>query len=216
METLSEIVGKNLVTLRKAKGMTQIQLADEIHYSDKSISKWENGYALPTVDILLDLAQYYGVTVDYLCTPQNEEDITALINDEMHSKKRFAIKRNKIILMTIIALTIVLAGGLILISDFINKPYGDQGHYWLIMLWAVSLALAIEAIMSKFFFSNKWVTFGFASTSMWLVIITFLLHFQTWEHMNVWYVILAGIPIQGIFLLLAFWKRVKNKTKSSK
>ena len=43
MENLAEIVGKNLVALRKAKGMTQMQLASEINYSDKSISKWENG-----------------------------------------------------------------------------------------------------------------------------------------------------------------------------
>ncbi|MEE3431444.1 MAG: helix-turn-helix transcriptional regulator, partial [Candidatus Enteromonas sp.] len=50
MENLSEITGKNLSTLRKARGMTQQQLADVLHYSDKSISKWELGYACPSVD----------------------------------------------------------------------------------------------------------------------------------------------------------------------
>lgn len=215
METLSEIVGKNLVTLRKAKGMTQMQLAEEIHYSDKSISKWENGYALPTVDILLDLAQYYGVTVDYLCTAQSEEDIAAVINDEANKSKRYALRRNKILLMSIFALTVLLAAGFILISDFINSVYGER-HYWLVMIWALPVIFTAEAIMSKFFFNNKWLTFSFASAAMWTLIIAFLLHYQIWLELNVWYVILAGIPLQAIFLLVALWKRVKPKKPTNK
>ena len=211
METLSEIIGKNLMVLRKAKGMTQMQLAEEIHYSDKSISKWENGYALPSIDVLMDLASYYGVTLDYLCTAQNEEDIVALINDENHKTRRFTIKRNKILLMVIFAFAVMLAAGFMLISDFINNIYGDKGHYWLIMIWALPVVFAGEAIMTKIFFKNKWLVFSFASAAMWTVILAFLLHYQLWMGIDVWYVILAGIPIQAIFLLIVFWKRVSNK-----
>ncbi len=215
METLSEIIGKNLMTLRKAKGMTQMQLAEEIHYSDKSISKWENGYALPSIDVLMDLAQYYGVTVDYLCTAKTEDDINALVNDETQKQKKMAIKRNKILLMAIFGFAVLLAAGFILASYFINNiKYRGVDYYWLIMIWAFAVIFLGECVMSKFFFNNKWLVFGFASASMWTTIIAFLLHYQIWMQMNVWYVILAGIPLQAIFLLLVFWKRVQKKPKS--
>ena len=61
-KSLPQIVGKNLATLRKAKGLTQQQFAEQVHYSDKSVSKWELGYTIPSVDILMDIASFYGVT----------------------------------------------------------------------------------------------------------------------------------------------------------
>ena len=40
-EELYLIVAKNISDLRRAAGMTQLDLADKIHYSDKTVSKWE-------------------------------------------------------------------------------------------------------------------------------------------------------------------------------
>ena len=52
MKELREIIGENLTELRKQKGYTQISLAEKLNYSDKAISKWENGSSLPPIDIL--------------------------------------------------------------------------------------------------------------------------------------------------------------------
>ena len=85
MDNLATIVGKNLANLRKTKGLTQSELASLIHYSDKSISKWELGYALPSVDILMDFCSFYGVTLDYLVSEKTEEEAIEALMDSMHN-----------------------------------------------------------------------------------------------------------------------------------
>lgn len=52
--------------LRKAKGITQSDLANALGISFQSISKWENENSLPDITMLPLLSQYFGVSVDYL------------------------------------------------------------------------------------------------------------------------------------------------------
>lgn len=57
--------GKYLVSLRKRKGITQLELAELLHYSDKNISKWENGKSFPNdPNILNDIAYIFDVPVE--------------------------------------------------------------------------------------------------------------------------------------------------------
>lgn len=62
-EDLRKIVAKNISYYRRQHGQTQAELAAALHYSDKSVSKWERGDGLPDVYILTLIAQLYGVTV---------------------------------------------------------------------------------------------------------------------------------------------------------
>ena len=43
MEDLKQIAAKNITELRRAAGMTQMELAARLNYSDKAVSKWERG-----------------------------------------------------------------------------------------------------------------------------------------------------------------------------
>ncbi len=61
--------------LRKAQGMTQEQLAEQLNVSRQSVSKWESGQAMPEADKLMALSDLFHVTVDYLLRPS---DIDAL------------------------------------------------------------------------------------------------------------------------------------------
>ena len=54
--------GKLLCDLRKAKGMTQKEIADKLGVVPKTISKWETGHGFPDVSTLSDLADIYGVS----------------------------------------------------------------------------------------------------------------------------------------------------------
>ena len=58
-------IGDNIKLLRKAKGVTQEELAEAVHVSFQAVSKWENGGA-PDIDILSGLATYFGVSIDEL------------------------------------------------------------------------------------------------------------------------------------------------------
>ena len=90
MKTLKETIGENLVELRKNKKLTQLELAEQLNYSDKSVSKWEKGDALPDIEILYELCQFYGVTLEYLVTPVSENKSTYILDkDEAKRKSRF-------------------------------------------------------------------------------------------------------------------------------
>ena len=50
---------------RKERNMTQLQLAEILHISDKTVSKWERGESTPDPDVFLKLSQIFNVKIDY-------------------------------------------------------------------------------------------------------------------------------------------------------
>ena len=66
MENLNLIIAKNLTALRKKNKLTQIELAKLLSYSDKAISKWENGESVPSVDVLYRISKIYNVSLDFI------------------------------------------------------------------------------------------------------------------------------------------------------
>ena len=66
-------MGKIIASLRKEKGLTQAELAQKLNASDKAVSKWESGGGFPSLEYILALATFFGVTTDYLLTGEKEE-----------------------------------------------------------------------------------------------------------------------------------------------
>ncbi|MDE5977852.1 MAG: helix-turn-helix domain-containing protein, partial [Turicibacter sp.] len=64
------MLGEKLRNLRKAKGLSQEQLACELQVSRQAISKWELGESIPDTDNLVALSNYYRVSTDYLLLNQ--------------------------------------------------------------------------------------------------------------------------------------------------
>lgn len=62
---------KNLKHYRIKSGLTQKQLAEKIGYTEKSVSKWENGSALPTMEMVLTLADLFCLSLDELIFENN-------------------------------------------------------------------------------------------------------------------------------------------------
>lgn len=62
---------KNVRELRISRGLNQIQLGEELHYTSKAISKWENEDVLPDIVTLQMIAEFFNVTVDDLISSEN-------------------------------------------------------------------------------------------------------------------------------------------------
>ena len=61
-------IGKFIAERRKEKGLTQMQLAQELGITDRAVSKWENGRALPDASLMLPLCEHLGISVtELLC-----------------------------------------------------------------------------------------------------------------------------------------------------
>ena len=59
-------LNEKLLSLRKAKGLTQMKLAEMTNVSRQAVSRWESGEAVPAIDNLKFLGQLYGVPLEYL------------------------------------------------------------------------------------------------------------------------------------------------------
>lgn len=67
--------GEKLQLLRKAKGMSQEQLATQINVSRQAISKWEVGESNPDLDKVVQISNIFDVTTDYLLKAEQENSI---------------------------------------------------------------------------------------------------------------------------------------------
>ena len=59
-------IGAFIAERRKAKGLTQMQLAERLGITDRAVSKWENGRSLPDSGIMLELCEILGISVNEL------------------------------------------------------------------------------------------------------------------------------------------------------
>ncbi len=96
-----EKIGSFISALRKEKGMTQKDLADRLHVSDRTISKWERGAGLPDASLMIGLSDLLGITVNELLTgernldkPYTEEakegikEATSIIYQHVHTQEK--------------------------------------------------------------------------------------------------------------------------------
>ncbi len=111
-----EIFGGFIAILRKEAGMTQKQVADRLHVTDRAVSKWERGLSYPDVTLMEPLAAVLGVGVDELLTCQRKK--TAIPEPELpalHSlltitqeEKRIRTRRTQALVWIAIAAALAL------------------------------------------------------------------------------------------------------------
>lgn len=77
--------GENLKKLRKSRELTQKELGAKVSLSKAVISKYENGMGYPSFDVLIRIAQFFGVTTDYLLgvTRGKTVDVSGLTDSQI-------------------------------------------------------------------------------------------------------------------------------------
>ena len=90
-------LSNNLYILRKRRGLSQEEFAEKIHISRQAVSKWERGEALPDIENLIEIAEFYGVTIDELI---NKDEVIGEVAEspvrEDDSKSENEEKKSKI------------------------------------------------------------------------------------------------------------------------
>lgn len=106
-------IGKYIAEKRKALGMTQKQLAEQLGMSDKSVSKWERGVCLPDVSVYLELCKILGITINEFLAGEDisEENLTEKAEDNLIQVAKDSKHRQKHLksMIAVLALTAVLA-----------------------------------------------------------------------------------------------------------
>lgn len=97
-------IGKFIAKERKAKGLTQRQLAERLNISDKTVSKWECGKGLPEVMFMLPLCKILEISVNELLTGErvSEEDYQKKAEENMMNLVREKEESRKKIILSVI------------------------------------------------------------------------------------------------------------------
>ena len=75
--------GKRIKEIREAKGMTQLKFAEKLNISRSYMNKIEKGIKTASIDLLIEIAVYGGVTLDYLILGQNLAAIQVKANIQL-------------------------------------------------------------------------------------------------------------------------------------
>ena len=85
-------LGRRISELRKKKGITQDQLAEEMGVSSQAVSKWENDISCPDIGLLPQLADYFGVTLDELMRGDREKEIQVVPESERKDPSKLIMR----------------------------------------------------------------------------------------------------------------------------
>lgn len=78
-------IGERILNLRKAKGISQEELAEQLGVSRQAVSKWESEQSLPEVDKIVFMSEYFQVSTDYILRG-TESEVTSINNNETVGK----------------------------------------------------------------------------------------------------------------------------------
>ena len=187
------IVAQNITMYRKAAGLTQLELAEKLNYSDKAISKWERGESLPDLYILQTIANMFGITLN------------DLVSEADHPKTNVN-KLNKIV---ILLLSIVLTW-LVAIVSFVVLKIANVEMIWMPFIYAIPTSLIVSIVFSKLW---KFRLLLFTSVSLLYYTIPLAICMQlNWQH-DVYTLFFVAIPLQ---ILTILWFLRKNKLQNKK
>ena len=151
IEELKSIVANNIATYRKAKGLTQAELAEKLNYSDKSISKWERGEGFPDIFTLKELADFFGIKINDFFS---EKPVTI--------KRHRPVKREIIIPLLSVGiawLTIAIAFAIIEIF-FHGQIPSNVWQSWLLFIYGVPVTGIILTVFFALYKSKTLILLG--------------------------------------------------------
>lgn len=204
-DEIAMIVADNLTTLRKRHGLTQGDLAAKFNYSDKSVSKWEHGEATPDLATLQQLADFYGVTIDFLTHVPTPDNI-ALYTKSTEQKDR--INRRifcALVIVVIWTLAVIVYAGIQILH------YDGAWHPWMAFIWALPISC-----LPLIFYAKKWhhknILLCFTIAFSWLLLLAFYLEigFDVPDSKG-WYLsflFILGVPLTvGAILYTQIYKK---------
>ena len=123
-------IGSFLQQLRKEKGLTQEQLAEEIGVARRTVSRWETGSNMPDLDILIELADYYAVDLREILNgerksenmnPETKETVLQVADYSNEEKARLLRRMHWLFIAGLIGFAVFLAVTLLGLDEI--PPY---------------------------------------------------------------------------------------------
>jgi len=186
---LKLVFASNLINLRTAAGLTQAELGAQLNYSDKTVSKWERGEAVPDAYVLTQLAAMFNVTVDYLLSShdawQSPEEIRKANEPKYSSDMIIAVTILGIMTAALTAFVIVWICGII---------------EWRIFLVGLVLSALVYLVLDCVFNQARYLK---PALIVLIVSIFVLVYFILWDF-KPWQIFILLVPAITIALLSTY------------
>lgn len=201
-KSVSRTVGNNLLKLRKDRGLTQLELAKQLNFSDKTISKWESGESLPSIDVLKELTDFYNISMSDLVSPDFEI--------QKPGKKQLSTVQTKQIIIACLFITILW---LVIAVIFVYAKLYAKVSLWILFVWGIPLSLIFAIVFNKFWGNSK-TSIYLISAFIWTFLMSFYLQFMNY---SLWVIFILGIPIQVLIVLwFGLRKQIAKQKKHQK
>ena len=197
---IKENLATNLVQFRKSANLTQAELAEKLNYSDKAVSKWERGEAVPDITILKQLADYYGVTIDTLISTPSTNP-----NKNQSVKNKSKIRTLIAILSTSLVWLVALCA-----FAFINIIIPSITQTWMAFIYAIPISCIVLLVLSSVW-KKKITTAIIISLLIWSVILSLylsLLFLLPSPPATLWQLFLIGIPLQVLTIYWTIYRKI--------
>lgn len=182
-----------LSDLRRAAGMTQLELAQKLNYSDKSVSKWERAEGVPDLYVAHQIADIFEVSVDYL------------LSDKPFRKPIFS--RNKLII------TLLSMAAPWLLATILNWILGmifDDFPFWQLYIYAIPATAIIALVFSCIWWKKIW-QFLSVTAIIWSVPTCIFTSFNKQGNALI-YIVAAVIQIMAVMgFLIRKPKKIPNE-----
>ena len=208
LSELKLVSASNIIRLRQGAGLTQAELGAKLNYSDKTISKWERGEAIPDAYTLTVIAGLFDVTVDYLLSshdqwqsppPEPEEDIADGCPPQYSASLIIILVMVSVWTAALTAFVVLWIFGIV---------------YWQIFAIALPVSLLVLTILEACFYRKRNLQFFISGFVLSLFLMLFFLFFQH----RLWQLFLVALPSLAIVFLACNlrkktfrWHRNDNK-----
>ena len=200
LSELKLISASNIIKLRTGAGLTQAELGEKLNYSDKTISKWERGEAIPDAYVLTQMAEIFGVTVDYLLSSHDAWESPEQQEEKERKQEEHRYSVNMIIAISVLgvwtmALTIFV---LLWLFDII---------LWETFIVALPVSILTYMVLICVFRRRQHLQFVIAA----FVLSLFILLYFTLPMQKPWQLFLIAIPAEIIVFLSCNIRRRPRK-----
>lgn len=199
MEEIKTVVAKNIAELRILNNMTQLELAEKLNYSDKTISKWERAESSPNIAVLVQIADLFGVTLDYMVRSENIDE------QVKENKQKEARYNHRAITYISESCAWFVALFAFIITSLIIQEMTFQ---WLYFVYTLPIVLIIRLVFNSVWFNPR-NNYLIISALMWSVLAAIHITFLYFK-INVALIYLLGVAGQIVIVLWSFIKRPKK------
>lgn len=197
MDELKAVFAANLIRLRNGAGMTQAELGEKLHYTDKAVSKWERAESVPDVMALKKLAEVFGVTVDALLTEPEKWGPPPTLRSETETYSRMFI-----------VLCAIASIWTLCVIEFVVVWIVLDTIQWIVFVIAVPLSLTALLIFNSIWYQGRHNMYIVGVLVMSLVAMIYLVLLKY----NFWQMFLILIPAE-LVVFLAFHIPVSHRKK---